>query len=334
MIAAVCKDVDQPLVLQEVTTPQPGKGEVLIRVKAAALNHRDVWIQKGMYAGLRYPIILGSDCAGIVSSVGSSEHEHWIGKEVVVNPGFYWGDREETHSRDFQILGLPQDGSFAEYVVVPESQIHLKPVYMSWEQAAAIPLAGLTGHRALFLKGGIHKGSKVLITGIGGGVALLMLQMAVAVGAEVYVTSSNEEKIQKAIKLGARLGVNYTISGWHKLFQSAVEGFDVIVDSAAGEGFKHFVDLANPGGRIVFFGGTQGAIGSLNPQKIFWKHLSIYGTTMGSPTSFQEMLHLFEDHQIQPVIHNVYNLNNIQMAMDEMDKGKQFGKLVVRVAES
>lgn len=329
MKAIVLKGKDQPLVWVDVDTPVAGPGDVVVHIKAAALNHRDLWIQKGQYAGLRYPIILGSDGSGVVVEAGSPEDQHWIGKEVIINPGMHWGDHPEYHGREFAILGLPQNGTFAEFVRVPASTLYNKPAYLQHEAAAAIPLAGLTGYRALFTKGQVQKGSKVLITGIGGGVALLMLQMATAVGAEVYVTSGSDEKIKRAMQLGAVVGVNYTMGGWYKLFQSAVEGFDVIVDSAAGDGFKHFVDLANPGGRIVFFGGTQGAITTLNPQKIFWKHLSILGTTMGTPAEFAAMLDLFEAHRIEPVIDEIIPMPQAEKAMRKMDESNQFGKLVL-----
>lgn len=331
MKASVCTGINEPLIYQEAPTPTPQPGEVLIALKAAAFNHRDWWIQKGQYANLKYPIILGSDGAGIVAEVGSKEDQHWLGKAVIINPGMHWGNHPDYHSKDFQILGLPQNGTLAEYVVVPVTNIFLKPTYLSFEQAASIPLAALTGYRALFTKAKIQKGDTILITGIGGGVALMMLQMAVAIGANVYVTSGSDEKIDKAVQLGAKLGVNYKMSGWHKLFQSATNGFDAIIDSAAGDGFKHFIDLANPGGRIVFFGGTQGPITTINPQKTYWKQLQILGTTMGTPAEFQNMLNLFQDHQIQPIIDEVVALHNAELGLRKMDDAQQFGKIVVSI---
>lgn len=329
MKAIILHDKEQPLVLAEAETPVPAAGEVLVKVKAAAFNHRDLWIQKGQYAGLRYPITPGSDGAGIVSTLGEGVDASWSGKEVIINPGFNWGDDPAFHSRSFKILGLPDNGTFAEYVKVPVSSLYHKPSYLSWQEAAAIPLAGLTGYRALFTKGNLAADNKVLITGIGGGVALLTMQMALAAGAEVYVTSGSDEKIEKAVKLGATLGVNYTISGWHKLFQSAVDGFDVIIDSAAGDGFKNLVDLAKPGGRIVFYGGTQGAITLLNPQKIFWKQLQILGTTMGTPAEFEAMLALFQTHLVKPAIDTVFPMHEAEAAIRKMDHSSQFGKIVL-----
>ena len=303
---------------------------MLVNIKAAAFNHRDLWIQKGQYAGLRFPIILGSDGSGVVAEIGPGVQADWLGKDVIINPGMNWGEDPSFHGRDFKILGLPDNGTFADYVNVPAEYLYEKPAYLSFEEAASIPLAGLTAYRALFTRGQITKGSRVLITGIGGGVALMVLKMALAIGAEVYVTSGSDEKIEKAVALGAKLGVNYKISSWYKLFQSAVEGFDVIIDSAAGDDFKQLIELANPGGRIVFYGGTQGPISTLNPQKIFWKHLSILGTTMGTQQEFAAMINLFEQYSIKPVIDEVFDIQNAEQALRKMDDAAQFGKIVLR----
>jgi NADPH:quinone reductase-like Zn-dependent oxidoreductase len=248
-----------------------------------------------------------------------------------MNPGLNWGDNPDVHSRSFKMLGLPDDGCFAEFVKVPASALFPKPAYLSFEEAAALPLAGLTGYRALFTKGSLKKGDHVLLTGIGGGVALMMLQMAVAVGAHVHVTSGDDAKIEKAKKLGAIGGVNYKTEGWHKLLQASSEGFDLIVDSAGGDGFRHFIDLAKPGGRIVFYGGTQGAITNLNPQKMFWKQLQVKGTTMGTPEEFEAMLQLFETHRIHPVIDAVYSMEEADIAIHKMENASQFGKIVLRM---
>ena len=330
MKAIVLNDKNEPLIWQEVEKPVPGAGEVLVKIKAAAFNHRDLWIQKGQYAGLRYPIILGSDGSGIVVELGDGVNDSWLNKEVIINPGMNWGNNPNFHDRHFKILGLPDNGTFAEYVKVPADYLYAKPAYLSFEEAAAIPLAGLTGYRALFSRGEVKQGDKVLITGIGGGVALMVLKMALAIGADVYVTSGSDEKIERAVALGAKLGVNYKISSWYKLFQSAVEGLDVIIDSAAGDDFKHLIELANPGGKIVFYGGTQGPISTLNPQKIFWKHLSILGTTMGTQKEFAAMLSLFETHKIKPVIDEVFDMADAEKAIRKMDDAKQFGKIVLR----
>jgi NADPH:quinone reductase-like Zn-dependent oxidoreductase len=282
-----------------------------------------------LYAGIRYPIILGSDGAGIVHKIGSAVAENWLGKEVLLNPSQDWGENPKVQSKDYHILGLPHDGCFAEMVVVKEKYLHIKPSFLSFEEAAAFPLAGLTAFRSVFSKGELVRGEKLLITGIGGGVALFALSWALAIGAEVWVTSSSEEKIQKAIDLGAKGGARYTEDAWAKKLAQRAGGFDLIIDSAGGEGFKDLIDLANMGGRIVFFGGTKGAF-TVMPQKVFWKQLSILGSTMGNESEFAAMMELIETHRIRPVIDSVFSLSEGSAAFDRMDNGTQFGKIILQ----
>lgn len=312
-----------------VADPTPGEGEVLVRVRAAALNHRDLWIKLGQYMGLKYPIIPGSDGAGVVAEVGSGVTGVSVGDEVIINPGFDWGNDERGHGPDFTILGLPRDGTLAEQIVVPLSQLSAKPEHLSWEEAAALPLAGLTAHRALFSRGQLKEGEKVLITGIGGGVALFALQFAVAAGAEVWVTSSSDDKIARAMTLGAQGGFNYSDVAWAQEAAVAEHAFDVIIDSAGGEGFESLIDLSATGARIVFFGATRGNPPVLAMRKIFWRHLNLLGTTMGSPADWAAMLAFVATHEIKPVVSATYPLAEAAAAFDLMEAGGQFGKIVV-----
>lgn len=334
MHALVLAGIDQPAVLQEVPTPQPGPGQVQVLLQAAALNHRDVWIQKGQYAGLKFPIILGSDGAGVVTALGAGVDASLLEQAVIINPGHHWGSNPAAQGREFQILGLPQDGTFAEYVCVPAEYVRAKPEYLSFEAAATLPLGGLTAYRALFTRANLQPNERVLINGIGGGVALLALQMAVAVGAEVWVTSGSEEKIARAVELGAQGGISYKTEKWPAtLTKQAGGGFDVLVDSAAGPGFNDLIDAANPGGRIVFYGATHGDIPELAARKVFWKQLSLLGSTMGTPQDFAGMVNLFEQHQIQPVIDETFPLAEGEQALRRMADGLQFGKLVLKIRE-
>jgi zinc-binding alcohol dehydrogenase/oxidoreductase len=329
MKAIVLEAADQPLVLKKVEKPVLQAGEVLVQIKAAALNRRDYWITVGKYAGIKYPSILGSDGAGIVAEVGSDADKEWLNKEVIINPCHNWGNHPEYQNRDFTILGLPEDGTFAEYVKVKPEYLYPKPSHLSWEQAAALPLAGMTTYRALFTKGKAKKGDKVLITGIGGGTGTFALQWAIAAGCQVFVTSGSGEKIERARQLGASAGVNYKAQDWAQELQHLAGGFDVIIDSALGDGFDKLLDLSNPGARIVFFGGTAGNIPPLNGRKIFWKQLQILGTTMGSPDDFKGMVDLVNEHQIVPVIDEVFPLAQAQKAIDRMGNSSQFGKLIL-----
>ncbi len=332
MKAAVLEAVNAPLIIKDVEKPSVGVGEVLVQVKSAALNHRDVWIQKGQYAGLKFPAILGSDGAGIVAEVGSGVDVGLVGNEVIINPGLNWGDNPNAHSKEFKILGLPDDGTFAEFVKIPAEYVHQKPQHLTFHEAAAVPLGGLTGYRALFTRAQAKKGEKVLVTGVGGGVALCVLQFAVALGAEVWVTSGSDEKIAKAKALGARGGVNYKAEDWEKTLQAEAGLFDVVIDSAAGDGFKKLIELSVVGGRIAFFGGTRGAITNIIPGRVFWKQLSILGTTMGNPSEFAAMLKFIEDHNLTPIVDSVLPFTDAEQAMRRMDNAEQFGKLVLHVS--
>jgi NADPH:quinone reductase-like Zn-dependent oxidoreductase len=326
MKALVITNKNKPLEVQEVARPVAGAGEAIARVHAAALNHRDVWIQKGQYAGLKYPIVPGSDGAGVVVE-GDAD---WVGKEVIINPALNWGESAAYQDpAGFRILGLPDDGTFAEYVRVPVRNLVEKPVELSFEEAAALPLAGVTAYRALMTRAQIRPGEKVLITGIGGGVALFALQFAVAAGAEVIVTSGSPDKLDKAMALGATGCANYGESGWVDTLKSLAGAFDVIIDGAAGDGMNDLLDLAMPGGRVVIYGATRGNPTQVVARRIFWKQLQVLGSTMGSPVDFRSMIDFVGQHSIRPVVDTVFPFEEGEAAMRWMDDARQFGKIVI-----
>ena len=336
MKALVITGKDKPLELMTVDDKSAGAGQALVRVYAAALNHRDVWIQKGQYAGLKYPVIPGSDGAGVVvalaAGTAADEVARWVGREVIIDPALNWGhDPGFQHPTDFKILGLPDDGTLAEYVVAPLGNLVAKPLPLSFEEAAALPLAGVTAWRALMKRGRLQAGERVLITGIGGGVALFALQFAVATGAQVYVTSGSEEKLARAVAMGAAGGVNYKSADWVGGLRSQAGAFDVIVDGAAGDGVNDLLDLATPGGRVVFYGGTRGNPASLVWRRIFWKQLNVLGSTMGNPEDFAEMVEFVGRHSIRPVVDRVFAMEEGVAAFRHMDEAMQFGKIVVRI---
>lgn len=306
--------------LREVADPRPAKGEIVVDMRAAALNHRDYWISIGQYAGIKVPIILGSDGAG--------EHR---GKPVVICPSLDWGTDNRFQASAFRILGLPDNGTLAEQVVIPRRNIYPQPEHLTAEQAAAIPLAGLTAWRALFTRCQLQRSDKVLIVGIGGGVALFALQFAVATGAEVFVTSGSDEKIARAVQMGAKGGANYRTPDWDKTLKNDVGGFDVIVDSAAGDGFSALVNLANPGARIVMYGAGQGIMNNVNPRSVFWKQLNILGSTMGNLAEFKKMMAFINQRTLVPVVDSVFPLAEGNAALQRMAAGDQFGKIVLTI---
>ena len=316
------------LAVANVSDPQPGPREVVVRIRAAALNHRDVWIKSGQYAGLKWPCIPGSDGAGEVVKLGAGVDPGWLGRDVIINPSFGWGDGERAQGPEFSILGLPRDGTLAAAIAVPLSQLAPKPAHFSWEEAGALPLAGLTAYRALFSRAKLQTGERVLISGIGGGVALFALQFAVAVGAEVWVTSSSPEKIARAMALGAKGGFDYREPNWGAAALKRTAAFDVVVDSAGGEGFGNLVDATVSGGRIVFYGATRGEA-TLPLRKLFWRQISLLGTTMGSPADWAAMKAFVTEHGIKPVVSQVFPMDQAAEAFALMERGEQFGKIVV-----
>lgn len=318
MKAAVLKSTNQfPLLDENYPMPQPSEGEVLVKLSYAALNRRDYWITKGMYPNIQLPVVLGSDGAGTVD-----------GKQVVIYPARYWGDTKKVQSEQFEPLGMPKDGTLAEYIALDESYVYDAPEYLTSAEAGCIGMAGLTAYRALFTRAQIRKKERVLIHGVGGGVALMACQLAIAMSCEVYVTSSSDEKIAKAVKLGAKGGFNYTNENWYKDALNEKLFFDIIVDSAGGAGFANLVKIAGPGGRIVTYGGTHGAMEKLNTQIIFWRQLSILGTTMGSPSEFRGLLSFMKKHQIRPVIDRLYHWDTIEEGFKSLESSNQFGKVV------
>lgn len=340
-------ETHQPVRLIDAPTPTARPGEVLIQLRAAALNHRDVFIQQGRYPGMKLPVILGSDGAGVVAEVGDGVDPVWRGQAVIINPALNWGDNPRFYGPDFRILGMPDNGTFAEYLAIDVNYVHHKPAHLSFEQAAALPLAGLTAWRALMTRAGLHTSGnpvpeKVLITGIGGGAALFALQFAIASGAEVWVTSGSEAKLERAKAMGATGGVNYREPDWVKTLMAQAGGeraghpargyFDVIIDSAGGPGFARLVDAAAPGGRIAIFGGTTGNIADVAPSKIFFKQLVIFGSTMGTEREFADMVAFVSQKKLTPVLDEVFPLADAEQALRKMDTGQQFGKLVLTIS--
>ncbi|MCU0441012.1 MAG: zinc-binding dehydrogenase [Bacteroidia bacterium] len=331
MKAIVLEQLNQQLGLIETDIPQIEPHEVLVRLKAAALNHRDLWIQKGQYAGIRLPIILGADGSGIVEQIGTHVGSNWLNKAVIINPSMNWGSDPRVQAKDYVILGTPHNGTFAQYVKIDARLLNEKPEHLSFEEAAALPLAGLTAYRALVKRAGAKNGENVLITGAGGGVALLATQFAIALGCQTYVTSSSSNKIAQTLKLGVKYGAVYNEPDWDKNLKQQSGGFDVIIDSSGGDTFAKLVDLAKPAGRIAMYGATQGVFNSGIPAKIFWKQLDILGSTMGNDEEFAEMIAFVNQHQIVPIVHQSFPLNQAQQAIDVMAKGEQLGKIVLTI---
>ena len=333
MKAVLFKGKDYPVTVEEVKKPKPIKDQVLIKLKFAALNHRDIWLIQEQAQHFPNGIILGSDGCGVIEDVGEDADPLLVGAEVVINPSHEWGSNPVVQGDSFKILGFPDNGTFAEYIVVSKKYIFEKPEHLSFEESAAIPLSALTAYRALFSKARLRAKEKVLITGTGGAAALYALQFAVAYQARVYVTSGSEEKINRAKQLGALGGFNYKDPEWAIQAQKEAGGFDIIIDSAGGPDFSKYLELALPGGRIVNFGRTAGNISELATRLLYWKQISIHGTTMGTRDEFLSMLDFMESRKLKPVIDKTFPLSEFTQALDHMLKGNQFGKIIIQISK-
>ncbi len=324
----------EALSYEDVPDPEPGSGEIVVRLRNAALNRRDVFVTQGMYPGAKpdaLPIILGSDGSGEVAAKGDGAEGPDEGTEVVINPALYWGDNPKMPGKKYRILGLPDDGTHAQFVKAPADHVFPKPSHLSHEEAAALPLAALTAYRSLFTRGQFQDGETVLVPGIGGGVATFLVQMASAAGATVFVTSGSDEKIEKAKELGAEGGVNYNSEDWSKELKSMTGGVDLSIDSIGGEVFNALVQLAKPGSRIVIFGSTAGPVPKMMTISIALKNLDVFGTAMGSPDDFRSMLAFYEKHELHPVINETFSLEETTAAMEHMEEGKGMGKIVLEI---
>lgn len=335
MQAIVFHAVGEPATvhLEDVADPAPGPEEVLVRLRAAALNHRDLYILRGQYAGLRYPIIPGSDGAGEVAALGAEVRGLQVGEAVVINPSLEWGVSESVQGPRFRILGLPDNGTFAQFVVAPAVNVVPRPEGLTEQEAAVLPLAGLTAYRAVVSRGHLGAGETVLITGIGGGVATFALLIARSLEARVLATSGSDEKLARAKELGAERGFNYRTEDWVAGVKDATDGrgADFIVDGTGGATFEAALDAARPGGRVVSYGATAGVAPQLTVRRIFWKQLTLFGSTMGSPADFHGMLALFNGEGPRPVIDRVFPLAEAGAALARMEAAEQFGKIVLEI---
>jgi zinc-binding alcohol dehydrogenase/oxidoreductase len=328
MRAVLCERQGPPEVMKVIDLPDPvaGEGESVVRLHACGLNHRDVWIRQGLYARIKLPCVLGSDGAGVVESGDPG----WVGKRVVLIPCEKWGPNPAVQSKDFLILGMPRQGTMAQKIAVPSSMLVELPPDVTFEDAAALPVAGLTAYRSLVTRGGLSAGEHVLVTGIGGGVATLALLFAKALGAQVSVTSGSEEKLGKARALGAVAAVSYKADGWEKeLVKQAGRPPSLIIDGAGGDGLNGLIAAAAPAARIVLYGATRRSPSSLDMAKIFFKQLDIRGTTMGTDDEFRAMMELVAREKVKPVVDKVFPLEQAAEASRLLEASEQMGKILL-----
>jgi zinc-binding alcohol dehydrogenase/oxidoreductase len=308
------------LVYETVADPLPGPGEAVVELRAAGLNRRDLLVRTGTYP-FPLPLIPGSDGAGTRRDTGD---------EVVILPALSWGDREDAPGPGFEVLGGPRDGTYAELVALPEELLFPKPAAFSWSEAAAFPLAAVTAYRGLFSRGGLQEGETVLVLGAGSGVSTFVVQLAVQAGARVLVTSSSDEKIERAKELGAEAGVNYATTEDWPTAVAELGPVDLALDSV-GSTWQQSLDAVRPGGRVVVFGGTGGTEVTLQVRPFYFRQQSLHGTQLGSPREFAALLRMLEDSRWRPVIDSSYPLAEAEAALARMESGQHFGKLVLEI---
>ncbi|MFO7956418.1 MAG: alcohol dehydrogenase catalytic domain-containing protein [Candidatus Brocadiia bacterium] len=342
MKAAVIREHGEPDVIrvEDIPTPEPGDGEVLVDVKAAALNHLDIWVRQGGRQDLEWPHVLGSDAAGVISAVGPGVEGVSVGDEVIIDPGLACGhcrfcrDGEHSLCENFGIVGMHRPGTFAEQLTVPARCVAPKPAHLDFQEASALCVAYLTAWRMLFTRARVQPGETVLIHGIGGGVALAALQFLQLTSARAIVTSSSDEKLEQARALGADETINYHTIGdlpARVLELAGERGVDIAFDTVGAATWLVDLEVVRRGGRIVICGVTTGAEATTNLQALYWNQISALGSTLGTDAELRDMLTAIETAGMEPVVDTVFPLDEVRQATELMEGGEQFGKIVLAV---
>ena len=339
MRAAVFEGFGSPavVVVKKMPIPEPGPGEVRIKVEAAAMNHLDLWLRRGLPIQTPMPHIGGSDIAGVVDRVGTGADDVPLGCRVVVDPSLYydWYEAQDRgHSFDqspFQIIGEHTQGGFAEYAVVPASNILEVPKHVGLVKAAAAGLVFVTAWRALMTRGRLKVGETVLITGASGGVGTAAIQIARRAGAKVFAVTGGVENVARTQALGAdvaydRFETAFSREVWR---DTSKRGVDVVFDTVGEEIWPDCLRALSRGGRLVTAGATTGARGVTDVRLVFWKQLEILGSTMGTPAEFRRVMRLVFEGVFDPVIQEVIPLKDARRAHEILEKGSVFGKLVL-----
>jgi NADPH:quinone reductase-like Zn-dependent oxidoreductase len=312
---------------EDAPDPEPGRGEVVLRLRAASLNRLDLWVRKGL-PSVPKPRILGADGAGVVESLGDGVDGFAVGQQVVLNPGI-------EHDGRISIVGEHCDGTHAELVAVPASNVYPLVDGLSFEEAAAFPLVFETAYRMLVTKARVAAGEWVLVWGVGGGVASAAFEIAKALGANVIATSSSDEKLARARELGADATVNHgtdDVGGAVKELTSG-RGADVVIEHIGETTWQRSLSVAAPAGRVVVCGATSGPNPPANLHRIWWKELEIYGSTMGSRQDFEHAYELVASKRARVIVDEVFPLADARAAHERLEAGEQFGKIVLSIPD-
>lgn len=315
--------------VKDMQEPKAREGEVVVLLKVAGLNRRDLNI-KTRRGEVEEALILGSDGSGIVDSISEGVSDFSVGDDVIINPSLRWDKNSDAPPEEFDILGMPDHGTFAEKIAISAAQLERKPEYLSFEEAGVTALSGLTGYRALFTKGGIQTGETLFIPGASSGVATFIIQFAKEAGARVIVTSRSKEKREQALKIGADLALD-TNDNWEEQLKN--ETIDLVIDSVGRATFNRSLKVLKQGGKIVVFGATTEDTVELNLREFFYGQYRMFGSTMGSREELKDMLEFMSKYEIRPIIDQVFSLNDIQTAFNHLDKNEQFGKIAIKINE-
>ena len=315
------------LVVDDVPDPEPGEGEVLVGLRAASLNHLDLWIRKGL-PSVPKPRILGADGAGVVVALGGDVSGFTPGDRVVVNPGIPQDGR-------ITVIGEHTDGTHCELKAVPAAQLYPLDESLSFEQGAAFPLVFETAYRMLVTKAKVAEGETVLIWGIGGGVALASLEICRALGARAIVTSSSAEKLERAGSFGADVLVNHDEEDVVERVREATggRGADIVIETVGEATWERSLAAAGSEARIVVCGATSGHSPPARLYRLWWKQLTVYGSTMGLPGDFEGAYELIRSGRACVHIDSVYPLEEVRAAHKRLESGRQFGKVVLTIGE-
>lgn len=327
--------------LRDVPAPEPGPGEVTVAVKAAALNHLDLWTVRGaLKVEHHFPHVLGADGAGVVEAVGDGVPAGiHPGDRVLINPAMSCGvcERcragEQSECTAFEMLGEHRPGTIAELVRVPAGNVFPIPGHLDFAEAAALGVTFITAYRMLFNRGALRPGEWVLVTGIGGGLALSLFQLARPAAGKLFVTSSSAEKLGRAAELGADGGVDYKTEDVGRAVRrlTGKRGVDLVADSAGGPSLDGSLRALRKGGRVVIAGATAGATAEIDVRRLFWNQLSIVGSTMGSVADVSDMLRLVAGSKLRPIVDRIVPFDQAPEGLRLLDAGGQFGKVVVEI---
>ena len=315
--------------LKEMEDPAAGPGEAVVSLKVSGLNRRDLYIP-GRLGPDKEAVVIGSDGAGVVSRVGEGVSRFKEGDEVIINPALGWMEQSAAPPAGFEILGMPDNGTMAEKIVLPADQLEPKPAGLSWEEAGVLSLAAMTGYRALVTRGQIEAGQTVFIPGAGSGVATYLIQFAKALGARVIVSSRSADKRSRAAEIGADLAID-TNADWKAELKD--ETIDLIIDSVGEATFNRALEVLKKGGRIVTFGATTDDHIRFDLRSFFYGQYDLLGSTMGNREELRDLLKLMENKDIHPVVDSVYPLDDIREAMEKLENSTQFGKIAIRIAD-